>query len=66
MRPRDLAVRPLRALIWRTWSMLMMTTGQAFDDIAAGPDGASARTGSLSWCRGACTTRWCINRGQLA
>jgi hypothetical protein len=36
--------------------MLMTTTGQAFEDIAAGPDGASARTDGLSWCGGECTT----------
>jgi len=56
MRPRRLAERPLRALMWRTWSMLIMTAGQAFEDIAAGPDGASARTGGLSWCGGVDTT----------
>jgi hypothetical protein len=48
MRPRGLAARPLRAPMWRTWSMLMTMTGQAFEDIAAGPDGASARTDGLS------------------
>src|SRR5690348_1544602 len=50
MRPRGLAARPPRAPIWRTWSMLMMTTGQAFEDVAAGPE---ARVSGPTACRGA-------------